>query len=57
MGDAKAGPVRLSLNPQLRVGFHGATATSDVGPLLPRELDERLGLSTRAAWLPRNSWP
>jgi hypothetical protein len=46
MGDAKAGPVRLSYNPQLRVEFHGATVTSDAGLLLPRELDERLGLST-----------
>ena len=46
MGDAKAGPVRLSFNPQLRVEFHGATVTSDAGLLLPRELDERLGLST-----------
>ena len=46
MGDAKAGPVRLSFNPQLRVEFHGATVTSDAGLLLPRELDERLRLST-----------
>src|SRR5947207_14303696 len=45
MGDAKAGPVCLSFNPQLRVEFRGATVTSDAGLLLPRELDERLGLS------------
>src|SRR5690242_10315686 len=45
MGDAKAGPVRLSFNPQLRVEFHGATVTSDAGLLLPRELDDHLGLS------------
>ena len=45
MGDAKAGPVRLSFNPQLRVEFRGATVTSDAGLLLPRELDQRLGLS------------
>ena len=45
MGDAKAGPVRLSCNPQFRVEFHGATVTVDVGLLLlPRELDERLTL-------------
>jgi len=44
MGDAKAGPVRLSFNPQLRVDFHGSTVTSDAGLLLPRELDEHLGL-------------
>jgi len=45
MGDAKSNPVRLSFNPQLRVEFLGATVTSDAGLLLPRELDERLGLS------------
>src|SRR5437867_3406674 len=45
MGDATSGPVRLSSNPQLRVEFRGATVTSDAGLLLPRELDERLGLS------------
>jgi len=45
MGDAKAGPVRLSLTPQLRVEFHGVTVTSDARLLLPRELDEGLGLS------------
>src|SRR5207245_3554283 len=32
-------------NPQLRVEFRGATVTSDAGLFLPRELDERLGLS------------
>jgi hypothetical protein len=46
MGDAESGPVRLSFNSQLRVEFKGATVTSDAGLLLPRELDERLGLST-----------
>ena len=44
MGDAESGPVRLSFNPQLRVEFRGATVTSDAGLLLPRELDERLGV-------------
>lgn len=46
MGDAESGPIRLSFNPQLQVEFRGATVTSDAGLLLPRELDERLGLST-----------
>src|SRR5215510_8142816 len=46
MGDATSGPIRLSFNPQLRVEFRGATVTSDAGLLLPRELDERLGLNT-----------
>ena len=49
MGDATSGPVRLSFNPQLRVEFRGATVTSDAGLLLPRELDERLGLSALIA--------
>ncbi len=46
MGDAKAGRVRLSFNSPLRVEFRGATVTSDAGLLLPRELDEHLGLNT-----------
>src|SRR2546425_12913775 len=45
VGDAAAGPIRLSFNPQLRVEFRGVTVTSDAGLLLPRELDERLGLN------------
>ena len=45
MGDAESGPIQLSFNSQLRVEFRGATVTSDAGLLLPRELDERLGLS------------
>ena len=46
MGDATSGQFRLSFNPQLRVECRGATVTSDAGLLLPRELDERLGLTT-----------
>ena len=46
MGDAKSDSVRLSFNPQLPVEFRGATVPSDAGLLLPRELDERLDLST-----------
>ncbi len=42
MGDAEADPLRLSFNPPLRVELRGATVT---GLLLPRELDEQLGLS------------
>src|SRR5437879_6384421 len=45
VGDTESGPIRLSFNPQLRIEFRGATVTSDAGLLLPRELDERLGLS------------
>ena len=46
MGDAASGPIRLVFNLQLRVEFRGAKVTSDAGLLLPRELEERLGLST-----------
>ncbi len=38
--------------PKPRVEFRGATVTSDAGLLLPRELDERLGLS---ALIPGNA--
>ena len=44
MGDVESGPMQLSFNPQLRVEFRGATVTSDARLLIPRELDERLGL-------------
>jgi hypothetical protein len=44
MGDAASDAIQLSFNPQLRVEFRGATVTSNAGLLLPRELDERLGL-------------
>jgi len=44
VGDATSSPIRLAFNPQLRVEFRGATVTSDAGLLLPRALDERLGL-------------
>ncbi len=49
MGDGKSGPFRLAFNPRLRVEFRGSTVTSDAGPLLPRELDERLGLGALIA--------
>jgi len=52
VGDATSGELRLSFNPQLHVEFGGATVTSDAGLLLPRELDERLGLS-----VPKSSPP
>jgi Transposase DDE domain group 1 len=44
VGDTKSGPISLTFNPQLRVEFRGATVTSDAGLLLPRELDDQLGL-------------
>jgi hypothetical protein len=54
MGDATSGPIRLSFNPQLRVEFRGARVTSDAGLVLPRELDERLGLSALIERHPRD---
>jgi hypothetical protein len=55
VGDAQSGPIRLSFNPQLRVEFRGAAVTSDAGLLLPRELDERVGLSALiASWSGRS---
>jgi DDE family transposase len=35
VGDATSGPIRLAFNPQLSVGFRGATVTSDAGVRLP----------------------
>ena len=49
MGDAKSGPFRLSFNPQLWGQFRGPRVTSDAGLVLPRELDERVGLSALTA--------
>src|SRR5260370_4483433 len=45
VGDTKSGPIRLTFNPELRVECRGTSATADAGLLLPRELDEQLGLS------------
>src|SRR5260370_36538245 len=44
VGDTKSGPIRLTFNPQLRCEFRGTSVTSDAGLLLPRELDDQLGL-------------
>jgi hypothetical protein len=57
VGDAKSGPSRLLFNPQVCVEFHGATVTSDAGLLLPRELDEHLGLNAPATASARISSP
>jgi hypothetical protein len=38
-------PFHLTFNASLMVDFQGSRVTSDVGLILVRELDERLGLS------------
>ena len=43
MSDGDKTPLRLEFNPKVRLGFHGATITSDAGLLAARELDEALG--------------
>jgi hypothetical protein len=45
VGETQTRPFQLSFNSSLRVEFQGARVTSDVGLILVRELDERLGLS------------
>jgi hypothetical protein len=59
MGDAKAGPVRLSFNPQLRVEFQGATVTFDAGLVLLRDIPRTrvLELTVPATPLPRVARP
>lgn len=37
---------QLSLDPSLKDDFQGPRVTSELGLNLPRELDDRLGLST-----------
>ena len=44
MGEKENQPFQLSFNGLLKVDFPGSRVTSDGGPLLVRELDERLGL-------------
>jgi hypothetical protein len=44
MGDGTSGRFRLSFKLQRGVVFPGTTVTTDAGQLLPRELDEQLGV-------------
>ena len=46
MGEAKKRPLRLHFDRRLRLEFHGAKVTSDIGLLAYRELDEVLRLTT-----------
>jgi hypothetical protein len=43
MGEKQNRPFQLSCNASLKVSFQGSRVTSDDGPILIRELDERLG--------------
>jgi hypothetical protein len=43
MGEKQNQPFQLSFNASLKVDFQGSRVTSDVGLILVRELDERLG--------------
>src|SRR5882672_9511096 len=45
VGETRNRPFQLSFNSSLKVDFQGARVTSDVGLILLRELDQRLGLS------------
>ena len=44
MGEKQNQPSQLSFNASLKMGLQGSRVTSDGGPILVRELDERLGL-------------
>jgi hypothetical protein len=44
VGEKQYQPFQLSFNASLQVGFQASRVTSDGGPILVRELDERLGL-------------
>ena len=45
MGDGEKAPLRLQLNPKVRLEFHGSDITSDAGLLAFRELDDALDLN------------
>jgi hypothetical protein len=49
MGDCQTEPLRPQFDRLLRLEFHGANVTSDVGLLAYRELDDALQLTDAAA--------
>jgi hypothetical protein len=44
VGEKENEPFQFTFNGFLKVAFQGSRITSDAGPILVRELDERLGL-------------
>ena len=48
MGEFSPAPLLLDFGGRVRLDFRGATITSDAGPLAMCELDDALGLTSRA---------
>jgi hypothetical protein len=49
MGESKNDPLRLDIDRQLKLEFHGSTVTSDAGLLAYHELEYALALTRSAA--------
>ena len=49
MGDGDYAPLKLKVDPKVRLEFHGATITSDAGLQPCRELDHALQLTETAS--------
>ncbi len=49
MGEARKAALQVSFDAQIKLEFHSAKITRDIGLLAYRELDERLGLTVLPA--------